>query len=111
MYVYVQNLTQFTANLLEIEHNYKYSINIHCTHTNKTNKCKIQNGWTNIIFYRSRSLGSAAIMLCYLAMGAIDICSLEYLKCWDVAAGILIIQESGGIVLDLNGKNNFFINI
>lgn len=45
-------------------------------------------------------------MLCYLAMGAIDICCLEYLKCWDVAAGILIIQESGGIVLDLKGKNN-----
>lgn len=37
-------------------------------------------------------------------MGAIDLCNFAYLKCWDVAAGILIIQESGGIVLDSNGK-------
>lgn len=69
--------------------------------------CKIQNAWTECIFYRSRSLGSAAMMLCYLAMGAIDICYLTHLKCWDVAAGILIIQESGGIVLDSKGKHKF----
>lgn len=42
--------------------------------------------------------------LCYLAMGAVDICSFKALKCWDVAAGILIIQEAGGIVLDSNGN-------
>lgn len=36
-------------------------------------------------------------------MGAVDICSIVKLKCWDVAAGILIIQEAGGIVLHLNG--------
>ncbi|XP_025204348.1 inositol monophosphatase 2-like [Melanaphis sacchari] len=51
----------------------------------------------------SRVLGSAAISLCYLAMGAADICYVKYLKCWDVAAGILIIQEAGGIVLDSTG--------
>jgi len=44
--------------------------------------------------------------LCYLAMGGVDICSFERLKCWDVAAGILIIQEAGGIVLDSNGKTS-----
>lgn len=43
--------------------------------------------------------------LCYLAMGAVDICTFEKLKCWDVAAGILIIQEAEGIVLDLYGKH------
>lgn len=36
-------------------------------------------------------------------MGAIDICSIVKLKCWDVAAGILIIQEAGGVVIHLNG--------
>ncbi|XP_015378005.1 PREDICTED: inositol monophosphatase 2-like [Diuraphis noxia] len=41
--------------------------------------------------------------LCYLAMGAVDICSMKGLKCWDVAAGILIIREAGGIVLNLEG--------
>lgn len=62
-------------------------------------------------FYRSRSIGSAAIMLCYIAMGAIDICNFKYLKCWDVAAGILIIQEAGGIVMDSNGKKTKLKNI
>jgi len=44
--------------------------------------------------------------LCYLAMGAVDICCFENqsLKCWDVAAGILIIQEAKGIILDSKGK-------
>lgn len=54
-------------------------------------------------FRGSRSLGSAAISLCYLAMGAVDICFMKRLKCWDVAAGILIIQEAKGIVLDSEG--------
>lgn len=38
-------------------------------------------------------------------MGSIDICNFIKLKCWDVTAGILIVQEAGGIVLDSNGKN------
>jgi len=47
-------------------------------------------------------------------MGGIDICSFKKLKCWDVAAGILIIQEAGGIVLNSNGKTqskNILTNI
>lgn len=49
-------------------------------------------------------MGSAAMTLCYLAMGGVDISICKKLKCWDVAAGILIIQEAGGIILDINGK-------
>lgn len=69
-------------------------------------KISIENEKNNkyIVLNRSRSLGSAAMSLCYLAMGAVDICSFERLKCWDVAAGILIIQEARGIVLDSKGK-------
>ncbi|XP_050537564.1 uncharacterized protein LOC126903456 isoform X2 [Daktulosphaira vitifoliae] len=62
-----------------------------------------------------RSLGSAAMQLSYLAMGAIDVCpEMRYLKCWDVVAGILLIQEAGGIVLDSEGhiyKNIMDANI
>lgn len=40
-------------------------------------------------------------------MGAVDILYFKNtaLKCWDIVAGILIIQEAGGIVLDIKGKN------
>lgn len=43
-------------------------------------------------------------------MGSIDICHFVKLKCWDIAAGILIVQEAGGFVLDSKGKNKFKIS-
>lgn len=50
-----------------------------------------------------RSFGSAALTLGYIAKGAIDAYSIEDLKCWDIAAGALIVQEAGGVVVDKSG--------
>lgn len=50
-----------------------------------------------------RSFGSAALTLGYVAKGAIDAYSIEDLKCWDIAAGALIVQEAGGVVIDKSG--------
>lgn len=50
-----------------------------------------------------RSLGLAALSLCYVAMGAIEAYHIEGIDPWDVAAGKLIIEEAGGIVIDTNG--------
>lgn len=50
-----------------------------------------------------RSLGSAALTLGYIAKGAIDAYNIEDLKPWDIAAGALIVQEAGGIVIDVKG--------
>jgi myo-inositol-1(or 4)-monophosphatase len=50
-----------------------------------------------------RSDGSAALDLCHVAMGRIDgFWELE-LGPWDMAAGALIVQESGGKVSQVNG--------
>jgi myo-inositol-1(or 4)-monophosphatase len=50
-----------------------------------------------------RSDGSAALDLCHVAMGRIDgFWELE-LGPWDMAAGALIVQESGGMVSQVNG--------
>jgi len=50
-----------------------------------------------------RSLGSAAINMCYVACGGAD-AYLEYgLHCWDVAASGLILQEAGGVNIDPTG--------
>lgn len=43
-----------------------------------------------------RRLGSAALDLCYVARGTFDGFYEVNLKPWDVAAGILIVQEAGG---------------
>jgi len=50
-----------------------------------------------------RSLGSAAINMCYIACGGTD-AYLEYgLHCWDVAASGLIVKEAGGCNIDPSG--------
>lgn len=66
---------------------------------------------------RVRFLGSAAMALAYVAKGAIDCFQMDHLQPWDVAAGVLIICEAGGTVIDTKGalikwirerKNLFF---
>lgn len=51
-----------------------------------------------------RTLGSAALSLCYVAMGAAEAYHCDNLRPWDVAAGTLIIREAGGAVIDTKGK-------
>jgi myo-inositol-1(or 4)-monophosphatase len=47
--------------------------------------------------------GSAAIDLAYLACGRFDGFWEEGLNAWDVAAGILLIEEAGGQITNFNG--------
>ena len=52
-----------------------------------------------------RRAGSAALDLCYLAEGVLDgFWEEEYLSPWDVAAGLIILQEAGGTAARLNGS-------
>ena len=50
-----------------------------------------------------RRLGSAAIDLCYLAAGRIDGFWEQDLKPWDVAAGVLLVEEAGGRITTFGG--------
>ena len=47
--------------------------------------------------------GSAALNLCYLAMGRFDGFWEGHLSAWDVAAGSLIVREAGGTITDYAG--------
>ena len=51
-----------------------------------------------------RRPGSAALDLCDVACGRFDAFWEYRLAPWDVAAGILLVREAGGIVTDLQGK-------
>ncbi|MDE7169427.1 MAG: inositol monophosphatase [Mucispirillum sp.] len=51
-----------------------------------------------------RRLGAASLDLCYTAKGVFDIYYETKLKPWDMAAGMIIVRESGGIVTHLNGQ-------
>ncbi len=50
-----------------------------------------------------RRLGSAALDLCYIACGRFDVFLEDGLNAWDMAAGSLIVEESGGILSRLDG--------
>lgn len=51
-----------------------------------------------------RFTGSAALDLAYVAAGRLDAGWMSGLKPWDVSAGILLIQEAGGLISDLTGN-------
>lgn len=54
-----------------------------------------------------RRLGSAALDLCYVAMGRFDGYWELKLEQWDVAAGALIVQEAGGVITDIRGGDGY----
>jgi len=48
--------------------------------------------------------GSAALDLCYVACGRFDGFWEFNLNSWDVSAGVLLVEEAGGVVTDLKGN-------
>jgi myo-inositol-1(or 4)-monophosphatase len=66
----------------------------------------------NIYFYHQitlrshgvRRAGSAALDLCYVAAGRLDAFWEFNLNPWDTAAGVLIVEEAGGIVTRFDGS-------
>jgi myo-inositol-1(or 4)-monophosphatase len=53
-----------------------------------------------------RRFGSAAMDLCLVAEGKLDIYWEIGIQPWDIAAGILIVREAGGRASDLKGGDN-----
>jgi myo-inositol-1(or 4)-monophosphatase len=54
-----------------------------------------------------RRLGSAALDLCYVACGRVDGYFQHNLKPYDVAGGLIVVQEAGGTVSDFRGGDNY----
>ncbi|MEL0658903.1 MULTISPECIES: inositol-1-monophosphatase [Psychromonas] len=55
-----------------------------------------------------RRSGSAALDLAYVAAGRMDGFWEFGLKPWDIAAGELLLKESGAMMTDFNGGNDYF---
>lgn len=51
-----------------------------------------------------RRMGAAALNLAYLAAGRFDAYWAADTKVWDVAAGLLLVQEAGGVATGLTGQ-------
>jgi myo-inositol-1(or 4)-monophosphatase len=57
-----------------------------------------------------RRAGAAALDLAYLAAGRVDGFWEIGLKAWDIAAGALLITETGARISDFRGEDDYLIN-
>ena len=57
-----------------------------------------------------RKLGSASLDMAYVAAGRCDGFWQRDLKYWDIAAGIILVRESGGFVTDFKGEKGYMQN-
>ncbi len=57
-----------------------------------------------------RKLGSASLDMAYVAAGRCDGFWQRNLKYWDIAAGIILVRESGGFVTDFKGEKEYMQN-
>ena len=62
------------------------------------------------VFTPVRKLGSASLDMAYVAAGRCDGYWQRDLSYWDIAAGIILVKESGGFVTDFNGENQYIEN-
>ena len=62
------------------------------------------------VFIPIRKFGSAALDMAYVAAGRCDGFWQRNLHYWDIAAGIIIVKESGGFVTDFAGENQYIQN-
>lgn len=55
------------------------------------------------LLHKVRTLGSAALEMCFIALGVFDFHIQSEINLWDFAAAALIVKEAGGEVTELKG--------
>jgi len=78
---------------------------------NELSECLFATGgkkYNSINEITTRKSGCAALDLAYVASGRYDGYCQSNLNLWDIAAGLIIIKEAGGVIndIDLNNHNN-----
>ncbi|XP_028103534.1 phosphatase IMPL1, chloroplastic-like [Camellia sinensis] len=93
---------------------------IQVSHTDKVEQSLLVTGFgyehddawsTNIDLFKEftdvsrgvRRLGAAAVDMCHVALGIVEAYWEYRLKPWDMAAGVLIVEEAGGVVSCMDG--------
>jgi len=77
------------------------------------NECLFAVGEKNLddFDFIKRKSGCAALDMAYVASGRYDGFFQKDLKIWDIAAGIILVKEAGGIVNDINLDNTENIKV
>ncbi len=71
---------------------------------------KEYNNVSSKVLTSIRKLGSASLDMDYVAAGRCDGFWQRNLKYWDIAAGIILVRESGGFVTDFKGEKEYMQN-
>jgi len=74
------------------------------------NRARAFKEYTKISEHASASLrkmGSASLDMAYVSAGRADGFFQRNLNYWDIAAGIILVKEAGGLVSDYSGKDDF----
>jgi myo-inositol-1(or 4)-monophosphatase len=71
-----------------------------------TNKTENVHRLLMIPIHGIRSFGSAAYDMCAVATGTADAYYEWGIHCWDIAAGVIIVQEAGGFVMTPDPMND-----
>jgi len=80
---------------------------------NDLNECLFASGGKNIkdLELNYRKSGCAALDMAYVAAGRYDGYFQKNLNLWDIAAGIILIKEAGGIINDIDLSNHENIKV
>lgn len=65
----------------------------------------VSQRWAGTKGLISRNLGSTALHLALVAAGGLSACFCKQSKIWDIAAGMVLIAEAGGVVTDPFGRD------
>ena len=68
------------------------------------------NNFSSKVLIPIRKLGSASLDMAYVAAGRSDGFWQRNLNYWDIAAGIILVKESGGFVTDFFGEKEYLKN-
>ena len=81
---------------------------------NELSECLFATGGKKYSYINEISIrksGCAALDLAYVASGRYDGYCQSNLNLWDIAAGLIIIKEAGGIINDINLNNHKNLNV
>mgnify|MGYP001253129658 CR=1 FL=1 len=86
---------------------------IRVSNKNKLEDCLFAIGgkMVNELNFLCRRSGSAALDLAYVATGRYDGFFQKNLNLWDIAAGLILVKEAGGIIENLNLDNQKNLNV
>lgn len=99
--IYVSKTATLHEALVSID---QYTFDENSTLRNKVRHHLIGELATHV--QRIRMIGTSAVDLVWTAHGRFDACILLGNKPWDTSAGVLIAQEAGARVLDLDGSDH-----